>query len=212
VYTWEEGTTYDVRGDIDLDGDVDSTDASTISSDYSGITLGRGELSDGGVRNRRGYAGYEFDDGIGSQYHVRHRVLEAALGRWTSRDPLGNVDGVNYYYYVSCNPAVLRDPFGQTACGLREDEDCGSCRVYCVRTKQHWVWVDTAINVRMRIKYKCDYSCTPQGLNWCKEGCICPNFHTSTPAIGQQGTVMTFCSPWFLDWAECVKKSREHVL
>ena len=47
---------YDVRADLDLDGDVDSTDG-TLASNASPITLGWGNLSDRG--NRKGYGGYE---------------------------------------------------------------------------------------------------------------------------------------------------------
>ena len=49
---------YDVRADLDLDGDIDSTDA-TLASNARPITLGWGNLSD--RSNRKGYAGYELD-------------------------------------------------------------------------------------------------------------------------------------------------------
>jgi len=39
--------------------------------------------------NRKGYAGYEFDSVVAySIWHVRNRVLNSDLGRWTQRDPL----------------------------------------------------------------------------------------------------------------------------
>ncbi len=115
------GNPYDVRADLDLDGDVDSTDA-TLASNASPITLGWGKLSpdpDSGVGNRKGYAGYEFDSalsGAASVYHVRNRVLHARLGRWTRRDPLGYVDGANLYQYVSSNPLAGADPQGTVQC------------------------------------------------------------------------------------------------
>ena len=76
---------YDVRGDFDLDGDVDSGD-SLVVADSEGAGLGRGQLSDRGFANRKGYAGYEGDSSLSSAWHVRHRVLESRLGRWLSRD------------------------------------------------------------------------------------------------------------------------------
>ncbi len=49
---------YDVRADLDLDGGVTASDA-TLASNASPITLGWGNLSDRG--NRKGYGGYELD-------------------------------------------------------------------------------------------------------------------------------------------------------
>ena len=113
--TWINASTYDVRGDLDLDGDVDATDQSTFQSNYQGITLGRGKLStgpDSGVGNRRGYASYEHDGNVDSVAHVRHRVLMIAIGKWSRRDPLGYVDGMNLYAYVATNPLASIDPRG----------------------------------------------------------------------------------------------------
>jgi RHS repeat-associated protein len=63
--------------------------------------------------NRRGYAGYEDAFELaGSKYHVRHRVLDAELGRWTRRDPLGYVDGMGLYEYVHSQALGRTDPSG----------------------------------------------------------------------------------------------------
>ncbi|MFN7022053.1 MAG: RHS repeat-associated core domain-containing protein [Phycisphaerales bacterium] len=74
------------------------------------------ELSSSAVASRRGYAGYEYDptfEGAGRHlYHVRHRVYDADIGRWTRRDPLGYVDGMSLYQYVRSNPLAARDPIG----------------------------------------------------------------------------------------------------
>jgi RHS repeat-associated protein len=97
IQTWINQTTYNVRGDLDLDGDVDSTDK--LAAQNNTKTLGWGVLSD--VANRCGYAGYWLDEALSpTVYHVRHRVLHSDLGRWTRRDPLGYVDGVNVYEYL----------------------------------------------------------------------------------------------------------------
>jgi uncharacterized protein RhaS with RHS repeats len=42
----------------------------------------------------------------------RWRVLDTALGRWESRDPLYSVDGMNAYQYVLSAPLVTVDPQG----------------------------------------------------------------------------------------------------
>ncbi len=106
------GNPYDVRADLDLDGDIDIADG-IFANNASPITLGWGNLSN--VGNRKGYAGYEFDDvlaGSASIHHVRNRVYHAQLGRWTRRDPLGYVDGANLYGYGRSNPIVSFDPNG----------------------------------------------------------------------------------------------------
>ncbi|MBL1218352.1 MAG: hypothetical protein D8M59_12760 [Planctomycetes bacterium] len=100
---------YDVRGDVDRDADVDSTDKSIAQSNYQGTTSGFNDLT--AIGNRKGYAGYEWD-GVVSMLHVRNRVLHAVLGRWTRRDPLGYVDGMNVYEYVGGMTLSLLDPMG----------------------------------------------------------------------------------------------------
>src|SRR5690606_29755538 len=87
-------SSYDVRQDTNLDGTIaaaDVTHANAITGGYQ--TLGRGRLSSAGVANRKGYAGYEYDptfEGAGRHlYHVRHRIYDADVGRWTRRDPIG---------------------------------------------------------------------------------------------------------------------------
>lgn len=43
------------------------------------------------------------------------RVFHAGLGRFTTRDPLGYVDGASLYQYVSSNPLAGVDPQGTVA-------------------------------------------------------------------------------------------------
>ncbi len=96
-------TGYDVRADADLDGAVTAYDKADLSG--SKITLGRGLMSDSGTFNRRGYAGYDNDGVLGDGanpnksntrfWHVRHRVLDSTIGRWTRRDPARYVDSAN---------------------------------------------------------------------------------------------------------------------
>lgn len=110
VLGWIAGG-YNVRGDFDLDGDVDSADQATVTT-YWGRTLGWGVLSHTTTANRKGYAGYELDWAVGSLYHVRHRVLHTTLGRWITRDPLGYVDGMNLFALVTSKALTHVDPYG----------------------------------------------------------------------------------------------------
>ncbi|MBX9737355.1 MAG: hypothetical protein K2X32_10560, partial [Phycisphaerales bacterium] len=95
-------------------------------------------VSSASIGNTIGYAGYEYDPilitptavsatpgtGSAAYYHVRHRVYDANLGRWTRRDPLGYHDGMGLYEYVMSVPLIASDPRGLAAAG------CGaSCQV-----------------------------------------------------------------------------------
>ncbi|MGD9689500.1 MAG: RHS repeat-associated core domain-containing protein [Phycisphaerales bacterium] len=123
--------------DWDLDGDTNSpadSDNDAFSDDYfavAGNSYGRGTLSLAAIGNRIGYAGYVYDRFIsgsdGGKWHVRHRVLDSGLGRWTRRDRLGWIDGPSLYAYVRCNPVAnadtdgcftrLRGAFSEAKCG-----------------------------------------------------------------------------------------------
>jgi RHS repeat-associated protein len=119
----ENGGTYDVRYDTMLTGRVGTDDiahAHSIAGGYQ--SLGRGVLSSEGVRNRFGYAGYRYDHhlaGAGRHpYHVRHRVYQAHVGRFASRDPNEYDDGMNLYQYVRGLALIATDPWGlDTAIG-----------------------------------------------------------------------------------------------
>ena len=57
------------------------------------------------------YAGKERDDATGLYYYGA-RYYAPWLGRWTSPDPGGMVDGPNLYAFVSGNPLSYSDPLG----------------------------------------------------------------------------------------------------
>ena len=112
IQTWITAGAYDVRGDLNLDGNVDATDK-TAATNNVGTTLGWGNLSIPGVGNRKGYAGYELDPVLSyTTWHARYRVLISDLGRFATRDPIGYMGGVNLYQYVRSNPLRFIDPFG----------------------------------------------------------------------------------------------------
>ncbi|MCC7014855.1 MAG: hypothetical protein IT454_19995 [Planctomycetes bacterium] len=104
------GGSYDVRGDLDLNGAVETADQS-LQSNYSGTSLGRGVLTN--VDNRKGYAGYEVDWERARDYLVRSRIFGTTLGRWTSRDPLDAMLQLrNQLEYVGSEPLTAADPTG----------------------------------------------------------------------------------------------------
>lgn len=60
------------------------------------------------------YTGKERDEETGLYYHGA-RYYACWLGRWTSADPAGLVDGRNLYLYTRNNPVVFKDPEGKQA-------------------------------------------------------------------------------------------------
>jgi len=102
-------TAYQAYADVDLDGDIDATDA-TFSTN---VGMGWDVLSRDGSTIT--YAGYVCDDSIPTVNHVRHRVLKTDLGRWVQRDPAGYVDGASLYEYVRSSPVKHVDPTGLAA-------------------------------------------------------------------------------------------------
>jgi RHS repeat-associated protein len=132
---------YDVRGDADLDGDVDSTDKSAVQA-LGAVTLGRGALSAITVGNRRGLAGCAvMQMAMPSISHFRARSLSNQLGAWDSRDPWEYGDSANLFLYVIANPVRFTDPFGLKKkstgdggswfCPIEcdSDKDCADCKI-----------------------------------------------------------------------------------
>jgi RHS repeat-associated protein len=62
------------------------------------------------------FTGKERDGETGLYYHTA-RYYAPWLGRWTSCDPVGLVDGLNQYQYVLSNPIGATDPTGRWSTG-----------------------------------------------------------------------------------------------
>ncbi len=67
--------------------------------------------------NRFTYTGREPLDDSQSLYYYRWRVMDPNVGRFTSEDPLGFVDGVNVYVYVLNTAPNFSDPTGLAMVG-----------------------------------------------------------------------------------------------
>jgi RHS repeat-associated protein len=121
--------------DVDFDGDSGTDfDVSAFGESHAASsTGGRGVQSRPLTANRIGYAGYQWDP-IVKVNHVRHRVYNPEMGRWTRRDPLGNPDGPNSHEYVLSMAVSAKDPDGLqavAACvtGSRDVCNFGGCTV-----------------------------------------------------------------------------------
>lgn len=78
---------------------------------YGGTSFQSVDKNIGAAAKRYGYTGKERDDESGLHYHGA-RYYASWLGRWSSPDPAGLVDGPNLYSYVRHSPSNLRDPTG----------------------------------------------------------------------------------------------------
>ncbi|CAG1983724.1 unnamed protein product [Fusarium graminearum] len=65
------------------------------------------------------FARYEHDSETGL-YHCGQRYYCPWLGRWTSPDPLGDVDGPNLFVYVNNDPVNSHDPSGTSGKKTKE--------------------------------------------------------------------------------------------
>ncbi|HEX2836850.1 MAG TPA: RHS repeat-associated core domain-containing protein, partial [Phycisphaerales bacterium] len=148
---WDDmftGAATNAKSPVDLNGDglfPDTTDYDLFLASYHNSTGMRGGYNKLGAttasslvispQNRIGYAGYQWDPAI-KQYHVRHRVYNAEVGRWTRRDPLGYVGSLpSLFAYVSLQPIGYTDPSGLVKSGWR-----------CARDSA-WIVVDIALLV-----------------------------------------------------------------
>lgn len=88
-------------------------------TDSLGAKVARFEYDPYGSRTQVSGAG-EADFGFtGHYFHLptglhlaKYRVYNSTLGRWTSRDPIQEIGGINLYGYVLSNPLRFADPLG----------------------------------------------------------------------------------------------------
>jgi RHS repeat-associated protein len=98
---------FDARGNVA--GLVDSSQTVAASYDYTpfGVPLARTGALNQPVR----FSTKAYDEGTGLLYYG-YRFYSPWLGRWLTRDPLGERPGANLYQFVSCNPIAHLDPLG----------------------------------------------------------------------------------------------------
>jgi len=99
---------YDAYGGcamLDADGSADSDGISDVGNAYA-------------------FTGRRLDIESGLMQY-RNRYYSPTLGRFTSRDPAGYVDGWSPYQYAGSNPSLLTDPSGERAA----NEDAFNCCV-----------------------------------------------------------------------------------
>ena len=92
---------------------TDSSGNLVYQADYT--AYGQVTVSINTVTPAFGYAGY-FTHGRSSLNLTVHRAYSASLGRWLTRDPIGESGGINLYGYVGGDPVGKNDPLGFRIC------------------------------------------------------------------------------------------------
>ena len=82
-----------------------------LQAQYAYDPYGRGTLLQGSVSSYFQYGGYYFHSPSGLNVTV-HRSYSPVLGKWLSRDPIGEQESPNLYNYVNNDPIAWNDPSG----------------------------------------------------------------------------------------------------
>lgn len=85
--------------------------AGALQARYDYDAYGNSVVVDGKMNVDFGYTGHYFHAPSGLNLTL-YRVYNPALGRWLSRDPIGEAGGLNLYRYVSNDPLQYVDPTG----------------------------------------------------------------------------------------------------
>lgn len=98
----------------------DVTDETTVRARYRYDPWGRRTKLSGDVDAARGFTGH-FTHVPSGLALAPFRAYDANLGRWLSRDPIGEAGGLNLYAYAANRPALQRDVLGLRSFSISGD-------------------------------------------------------------------------------------------
>jgi len=104
---------YDAQGNVTQVSDLSPQPSIVATYTYSpfGIVLSK----TGTYNSRYQFSTKEYDSAVGLNYYG-YRYYNPQLGRWPSRDPIGQLGGMNLYAFVNNCPVCVIDPYGLVAC------------------------------------------------------------------------------------------------
>ena len=104
-----------VREAMLLDGTSGDPTTATLTARYDYDLWGKRTVLDGGTAAEtlvlRGYTGHVYHKQSGL-WLATYRAYSSTMGRWISRDPIGERGGINLYGYVGNAPVLVTDPLG----------------------------------------------------------------------------------------------------
>jgi RHS repeat-associated protein len=124
----------DHRRDIVSITNVTGSQVSSITYD----SYGRPSALSGSFIPDFGFTGLYFHQGSGLNLAV-YRAYSAGFGRWISRDPINETDGLNLYCYVKNNPITFADPDGLKGTLTICAEDSGGIPACGCGTGHVWI-------------------------------------------------------------------------
>ena len=108
---------YYAQDHLDSVRDLVNTSGQVLASyDYDPYGNPTRTEESGSARADYRYAGLFYHQPSGL-YLTHYRVYDPVTARWLSRDPIGEMGGVNLYAYVEGNPVSRIDPFGLEGIG-----------------------------------------------------------------------------------------------
>jgi RHS repeat-associated protein len=111
--------------------------------DAYGRYMNSDAIGDDSYSTSFGYTGH-YEHGSSGLTLAPYRAYDRNLGRWLSRDPIGEDGGINLYAYVLNSPISLIDPTGEAPADWADSLD-GYLNTAqdAYTTDRHWVWDGT---------------------------------------------------------------------
>jgi RHS repeat-associated protein len=107
---------------------IDPSSPGSPTATYNYDPFGKRVKVAGSEESDAAYTGHYYH--AASELHLTlYRAYDADLGRWLSRDPIGENGGINVYNYVAGNPVRHMDPLGLSP-------DCEYQKMACLRGAQ----------------------------------------------------------------------------
>lgn len=153
TYYYHQNTLWSVAAITDATANVvervtyDAYGHPTIKDALGNVLTNSWGTAHSAIGNPWLFTGRQYNEEAGL-YYYRARYYDPDKGRFLQRDPLGYMDGMNMYLFVSSNPISRLDPLGlQTQC--------------CERECEGFLWQETVEGSMAMVGWK--YGCAQKG-------------------------------------------------